>query len=235
MGVSDWVSSKRLKPLMPVLLPALERHGKLELDDTARSQLLAVSSATIDRLLSEVRIIASGGRRRRAGSSSGVRRTVPIRTFADWHDPTPGFVEVDLVAHSGTSASGSFVQTLVLTDIAGWTECIPIAVREGTLVIEAIARARRLFPSPLRGVDFGNDSAFMNETVVTWCRKNDLEVTRAGPYPKNDQAWVEQKNGAIVRRLVGYGRFEEIQSAQSWRGSMQRPDYTPTCCSPRSS
>jgi hypothetical protein len=213
---SDRVCSKRLKPSIPVLLPALERHGKVVLDDEGRALLLNVSPATIDRLLSDVRMAAAGGRRRRAGSSSAVRRAVPVRTFADWKDPPPGFVEVDLVAHGGTSVSGSFVQTLVLTDIAtGWTECVPIVVREGTLVIEAIARARSLFPFPLRGVDFDNDSVFMNETVVAWCREAGLEVTRARAYRKNDQAWVEQKNGAIVRRLVGYGRFEGVQSAQA--------------------
>jgi hypothetical protein len=213
---SDRVCAKRLEPLIPVLLPALERHGKLKLDDAARVLLLTISPATIDRLLSEVRIAAAGGRRRRAGASSAVRRAVPVRTFADWKDPPPGFVEVDLVAHGGTSVSGSFVQTLVLTDIAtGWTECMPVVLREGALVVDAIARARTLFPFPLRGVDFDNDSAFMNETVVAWCRENSLEVTRARAYRKNDQAWVEQKNGAIVRRLVGYGRFEGVRSAQA--------------------
>jgi hypothetical protein len=89
-----------------------------------------------------------------------VRRAVPVRTFGDWNDPPPGYVEVDLVAHAGTSAAGSFVQTVVLTDVAtGWTECVPIVVRDGALVIEALGRARELFPFPLKGVDFDNDSA----------------------------------------------------------------------------
>ncbi len=102
-----------------------------------------------------------------------MRRSVPVRTFADWKDPAPGFVEADLVAHGGASVSGSFIQTLVLTDIAtGWTECIPIVVREGGLIIEGIARAQTLFPFPLIGVDFDNDSVFMSETVVTWCWRN---------------------------------------------------------------
>jgi hypothetical protein len=80
-----------------------------------------------------------------------------------------------LVAHAGTSAAGSFVQTVVLTDVAtGWTECVPIVVRDGALVIEALGRARELFPFPLRGVDFDNDSAFMNEPVVAWCREQGL-------------------------------------------------------------
>jgi hypothetical protein len=70
-----------------------------------------------------VRLVGRGGRRRRAGFCSAVRRTVPVRTFGDWNDPPPGFVEVDFVAHAGTSAAGSFVQTMVLTDIAtGWTD-----------------------------------------------------------------------------------------------------------------
>lgn len=213
---SDRVCSKRLKPMVPVLLPALERHGQLTIDEATRCLLLAISPATMDRLLADVRLAACGGRRRRAGFSSAVRRSVPIRTFGDWNDPPPGFVEVDFVAHAGTSTTGSFIQTMVLTDIAtGWTECLPVVVRAGALVIEALSAALALFPFPLRGVDFDNDGAFMNAPVVEWCRARGLEVTRSRAYRKNDQAWVEQKNGAIVRRLVGYGRFEGLAAAKA--------------------
>ena len=164
---SDRICSKRPKPLIPALLPALERHGRLILTGELRALLLVVSPASIDRLLSEVRLVARSGRRRRAGFSSAVRRSVPVRTFGDWNDPPPGYVEVDFVAHAGTSAAGSFVQTMVLTDIAtGWTECVPVVVRNGELVIEALAAASELFPFPLRGVDFDNDGAFMNDPVV---------------------------------------------------------------------
>src|SRR4051794_788077 len=128
---SDRLCSKRLKPMIPILLPALERHGRLDVDDELRGKLLTVSAATMDRLLSQVRVVARGGQRRRAGMSSAVRRSVPVRTFGDWDDPVPGYVEVDFVAHSGTSSSGSFVQTMVLTDIAtGWTECVPVRTRD---------------------------------------------------------------------------------------------------------
>lgn len=233
---SDRLCSKRLKPIIAVLLPAAERHGQLAIDETIRALLLTISPATIDRLLSEVRLVARGGRRRRAGFSSAVRRTVPVRTFGDWNDPPPGFVEVDFVAHAGTSAAGSFVQTMVLTDIAtGWTECLPLVARSGALVIEALAGAMTLFPFPLRGVDFDNDGLFMNEPVVTWCREHGLEVTRSRAYRKNDQAWVEQKNGAIVRRLVGYGRLEGLASAQALVRLYGAPDCTPICFSRRSS
>ena len=212
---SDRVCGKRLKVMIPTLLPALEQHGRLQLSQADHDRVLAISAATIDRLLVDVKIAASGGRRRRAGFYSAIRREVPIRTFNDWNSPAPGFCEVDMVAHGGTSVAGSFIQTLTMVDVAtGWTECLPLLTREGSLVVEAINRAQGLFPWLLRGVDFDNDSAFMNDVVVPWCREQKLEVTRSRAYKKNDQAFVEQKNGAVVRRLMGYGRFDGVETAR---------------------
>ena len=177
--------------------------------------MLSVSAATIDRLLGDVKIAAAGGRRRRVGFYSAIRREVPIRTFNDWNDPPPGFCEIDMVAHGGTSVAGSFIQTLTMVDVAtGWTECLPLVARDGGLVVEAIKRAQSLFPWLIRGADFDNDSAFMNDVVVPWCRAQKIEVTRSRAYKKNDQAFVEQKNGAVVRRLVGYGRFDGVETAR---------------------
>ena len=211
---SDRVCGKRLAIMIPTLLPALERHGRLKLVAADRSLLLSVSAATIDRLLADARLAAAGGRRRRVGFYSAIRREVPIRTFNDWGTPPPGFCEVDMVAHGGTSVAGSFIQTLTMVDVAtGWTECFPLLTRDGGLVVEAMRRAQELFPWLLRGVDFDNDSAFMNDVVVPWCREQKLEVTRSRAYKKNDQAFVEQKNGAVVRRLTGYGRFDGIETA----------------------
>ena len=211
---SDRVCGKRLVVMIPTLLPALEQHGRLELDPEDQERVLTVSAATIDRLLGDVKIAAAGGRRRRAGFYSAIRREVPIRTFNDWKSPPPGFCEIDLVAHCGTSMAGPFIQTLTMVDVAtGWTECLPLVTRDGGLVVEAIKRAQSLFPWLLRGVDFDNDTAFMNDVVVPWCREQKLEVTRSRAYRKNDQAFVEQKNGAIVRRLMGYGRFEGLAAA----------------------
>jgi hypothetical protein len=212
---SDRVCGKRLVVMIPALLASLERHGRLQLSKVERAKVLAVSAATIDRTLGELKVAAAGGRRRRVGFYSAVRREVPIRTFNDWNDPVPGFCEVDMVAHGGTSVAGSFIQTLTMVDIAtGWTECLPLINRDGGLVVNAIERAQSLFPWLLRGVDFDNDSAFMNEVVVPWCREQKLEVTRSRAYKKNDQAFVEQKNGAVVRRLMGYGRFDGVETAR---------------------
>ena len=211
---SDRVCGKRLRPLIPILVESMERHGHLKLAPDLRSGLLAMSAATIDRALCKVKEQASGRSRRRSASSIGVRRSVPVRTFDGWDDPAPGFMEADLVAHSGPTAEGSFVQTLTLTDIAtGWTECAPLLVREQTVLIAVLSEVRKRMPFPLLGFDTDNDSVFMNETVQSYCKEAGMEFTRCRPYRKNDQAWVEQKNGAVVRRIVGYRRYVGLDAA----------------------
>ena len=111
---------------------------------------------------------------------------------------------------------GSFVHSFVLTDIAsGWTECVALVVRSGSLITEAMERLRTTMPFPLRGFDTDNGSEFINETVIAYCTENRIEFTRSRPYKKNDQAWVEQKNGSIVRRLVGYRRLEGMAAAKA--------------------
>ena len=211
---SDRICGKRLRPLVPVLVEAMERHGHLQLVPEVRAGLEAMSAATIDRALRDAREPGGGRKRRHAPPSAAIRRSVPVRTFDGWDDPAPGFVEADLVAHSGPTAKGSFVQTLTLTDIAtGWTECAPLLVREQHLLTEVLSEVRKRMPFALLGFDTDNDSVFMNQTVKTYCEEAGLVFTRCRPYRKNDQAWVEQKNGAVVRRTVGYRRYEGLEAA----------------------
>jgi hypothetical protein len=115
---SDRVCGKRLVSMIPVLLSALERHGRLKPTSAERALLATVSAATIDRILIDVKVAAAGGRRRQVGFYSAIRREVPIRTFNDWANPPPGFCEIDMVAHGGTSVAGLFIQTLTMVDIA---------------------------------------------------------------------------------------------------------------------
>ena len=198
-----------------MLIAAMERHGHLALDPEVRARLGAISAATIDRVLAPARARTSN-RRRRVASAPAIRRSVPIRTYADWDDPAPGFVEACLVAHSGPSTSGSFVQTLVLTDIAsGWTECAPLLFREQRLLGEVMAVVREGLPVPLLGFDTDNDTVFINETIKAWCEASGAAFTRSRPYRKNDQAHIEQKNGAVVRRMVGYRRLEGLAAARA--------------------
>src|SRR6516165_1911908 len=211
---SDRICGKRLRPLLPILVEAMERHGHLQRMLEVRSRLLAMSAATIDRALRDIRRQAGTAMHRRSAPSAAIRRSVPVRTFDGWDDPPPGFVEADLVAHSGPVTRGSFVYTLVLTDIAtGWTECAPLLVREQRLLTEVLGELRHLIPFPLLGLDTDNDSVFINETFRDYCEQVGIEFTRCRPYRKNDQAWVEQKNGAVVRRMIGYRRFEGLEAA----------------------
>ena len=211
---ADRICGKRLKPLMPVLVAALERNGHLTLDARLRANLLAMSAATIDRLLTDVRAVST--RRRVRRTPTALRREIPIRTFADWHEPDIGFLEIDLVAHCGDVVGGRFVHTLTATDIAsGWTECVPLAVRDASLIVEALEGIRATLPFRLAGLDVDNGSEFLNDTVVEYCRGQGLEFTRSRPYHKNDQAWVEQKNGSVVRRFVGYARLEGLAAVEA--------------------
>ena len=211
---SDRVCGKRLKPLLHILVPALERHGHLKLNEGIRTKVLAMSAATIDRLLRAPRNATRTRKLRRV--TPEIRRQIAVRTFADWNDPPPGSMEMDLVAHCGDANRGSYVHSLVLTDIAsGWTECAPLVVRESTLLVEALERVRQGLPFTLRALDVDNGSEFVNETMIQYCLRNGIELTRSRPYRKNDQAWIEQKNGAIVRKLLGYRRFEGIAAAQA--------------------
>jgi hypothetical protein len=216
---SDRVCGKRLRPLVPILVEAMERHGHLQLDSDVRNGLLSMSAATIDRALRVVRGQSGQRRRRRSPPSAAIRRSIVVRTFEGWDDPPPGFMEADLVAHSGPTARGSFVQTLTVTDIAtGWTECAPMLVREQSLLTAVLSEVRNMLPFPLLGFDTDNDSVFLNQTVRDFCEAAGIEFTRCRPYRKNDQAWVEQKNGAVVRRAVGYRRFEGLEAAVALAG-----------------
>jgi hypothetical protein len=211
---SDRVCGKRLKALLPILLSALERNGHLKLNEALRKKVLAMSAATIDRLLRVPRNATRAKKPRRVEPEP--RRRIPLRTFADWNEPAPGAMEMDLVAHCGEVNRGSYISSLVVTDVAsGWTEAAPLVVREAGLVVETLERIRVGLPFALRALDVDNGSEFVNESLIEYCLSRGIELTRSRPYRKNDQAWVEQKNGAVVRKLLGYRRFEGIAAAKA--------------------
>jgi hypothetical protein len=210
---ADRICGKRLKQAIPTFITAMERYGHFKLAPEIRRQLLSMSAATIDRLLRPIRDIARQGRRRR-GVNTTLRKSIAVRTYEDWNDPPPGYFEMDMVAHCGRSVAGNHVHSLVLTDIAsGWTEAAAMVVREQTLVTLTADEIRRKLPFPMLGLDVDNDGAFINETVLAYCAERGIQMIRSRAYKKNDQAWIEQKNGAVVRKLVGYGRLEGVTAA----------------------
>ena len=209
------ICSKRLVPFLPQLVDALERHGHLNLPQETRAKLLAISPATVDRLLADVRRAKQGGTAAKSSRTSLLKQQISIRTFSDWADVQPGYMEADLVAHCGTNVSGSFLHTLTMTDVVtGWTECQALLFRGQETVVRAVSELTAQLPMVLLGLDTDNGSEFLNNGLLAYCTQHDIDFTRCRPYKKNDQCFVEQKNGAIVRRFIGYDRFEGVAACQ---------------------
>jgi len=132
-----------------------------------------------------------------------------MRTWADWDDAVPGFVEIDLVGHEGGNSCGEFAFTLTVTDIAtGWVENRAVRNKAQKWVFEALVDIRAHLPFPLRGIDSDNGSEFINHHLLRWCTAEKITFTRLRSGNKNDGAHVEQKNWTQVRQIVGYHRYD---------------------------
>lgn len=207
--IMDYICGKRLQPMLPELLTVLERHNEFHCDRETRAKLLRISAASIDRLLKPER--RKYELRGRSGTKPGtlLKKQIPIRTFAEWDEQCPGFVEIDLVAHDGGLAAGDYCQTLDLTDIATtWTETLAVRNKAQAWVFAALKEMRQKLPFSLLGIDSDNGSEFINKYLVEYCQKQKLSFTRSRPYRKNDNCFVEQKNYSVVRRAVGYQRYD---------------------------
>ncbi len=210
------ICSKRLVPYLPELVRVLEQHGELHLDTPTKERLLALSAATADRLLQAERKLAKPHGLGTTKPGILLKSAIPIRTFAEWDEAEPGFTEIDLVVHCGTTTRGEYLHSLTMTDIAtGWTECVALRNRGQQTVFQALLLARGRLPFPLRGIDSDNGSEFINAHLLRYCQDEQLTFTRSRPYKKNDQAYVEQKNWSIVRQLVGYERYESLSAYEA--------------------
>ncbi len=210
------ICSKRLVPFLPELLEKMEEKEHLSLSAEVRAHLLKLSAATVDRLLRDKKrqVNPQGINTTRPGSL--IKKHIKVRTFADWNEVTPGFMEADLVAHCGDSSEGQFLNTLVLTDIAStWTECLPLLQRGEADVVAAVKTAEQLIPFSFLGLDTDNGGEFINYNLLRFCEERKITFTRSRAYRKNDQAHVEEKNGSIVRKIVGYDRYEGRKAWQA--------------------
>jgi len=206
---ADGICGKRLAPILPEFIRKLEQFGEIQLDPTTRQKLLRISASTIDRVLKPVKQTYTFKHRSHTKPGTLLKHQIPIRTFADWNDHIPGFVEVDLVGHDGGNLSGDFAYTLDITDVAtGWIELFALKNKARKWVIEALKTLKTQLPFPLRGIDSDNGSEFINSHLQSFCQLNEITFTRTRPYRKNDNCFVEQKNYTVVRRTVGYHRYD---------------------------
>ena len=202
------ICSKRLHPFLPEIVAVLERHDELHLSSETKGLLLRMSRSTIDRCLQPARFEQRRGLSTTKPGSL-LKKAIPVRTYAQWDDARPGFVEMDLVAHCGETTAGQYINTLNVVDIStGWTECLAVYQKTQHAVFEAVLQLRHRLPFPLLGIDSDNGGEFINNILYRYCLAEQITFTRSRPYRKNDQAHVEQKNWSVVRRLIGYDRFE---------------------------
>jgi hypothetical protein len=207
--ICDGICGKRLAPYMKRIVGKLERSGELHLDRETRRKLLSVSAATIDRMLAPSRKRYQLRARSQTKPGTLLKHQIPIRTFADWDELRPGFLEIDLVSHEGGDARGEYAYTLDATDVCtGWTETEAVRNRSQHFVFAGLEAAMIRFPFDILGIDSDNGGEFINNHLVRYCAHRHITFTRSRPYRKNDNCFVEQKNYSVVRRMVGYSRYD---------------------------
>jgi transposase InsO family protein len=223
-------TGKRLAPVLPDLVPRLRRFGELTVSDATAGLLVAMSAATIDRRLAPARAAMMVRGRSHTKPGSLLKDAIAVRTWAQWDDAVPGFVEIDLVGHDGGNAAGEHAYTLTVTDIAtGWTENRSVPNKARHWVIAALAEIGKIMPFPIVGVDSDNGSEFINHHLLHWCEQREVTFTRSRPGNSNDGAHVEQKNWAVVRAVAGYHRYDTPAEVallnQIWLAQSQITNY----------
>jgi len=207
-GMFDQISSKRLRAAMNAELATLRKQGHLRVSAECYKHLQNISASSMDRMRrQEPRPIL----RHRGGTKPGtlLKNQIPVRTFADWNDKRIGFEEIDLVQHDGGNPNGIFACTLNVTDVSsGWTEMRAVKNKAQVHVFEAVKHIRKRLPFDLLGIDSDNGSEFINDELWRYTVEEKLTFTRGRVARKNDNAFVEQKNWSVVRRMVGYDRYD---------------------------
>lgn len=205
----DFACGKRLHEGIGDMLDALLRFGEVDFDEDVIQKLRRMSAATMDRLLKKDKeaLRLKGISTTKPGTL--LKRDIPIRLGSEWDDAVPGFEEIDLVAHCGSTTAGEYINTLNVTDIhTGWTEPVAVLNKAQRFVFDGLMNAEKKQPFPFRGIDSDNGSEFINHELYRYCKEHGIMFTRSRPYTKNDGCHVEQKNWSLIRRHIGYGRYE---------------------------
>lgn len=224
---------------MALQLAALERHGELvpsqdRYSPQVRAELLAMSSATIDRYLRPVKARDQIKGKSTTRASPLLRSSVKIRKATDEVETSPGFFEGDTVAHCGPTLKGEFARTLNLTDVhIGWVFTRTVRNNAHTHILAGLKTAVHEIPYEVTGLDFDNGSEFLNKAVIKWAGEMEIFFTRSRPYKKNDQATIESKNNHLVRKYAFYYRYDTDEERavlnRLWKLVNDRLNYlTPT-------
>jgi len=210
--IMDCICGKRLRVALPEIIPVLRENFEIDLSTDDERKLQKMSAATIDRLLASERRKYNLKGRSQTKPGTLLKHQIPIRTFSDWDESKPGFVEIDLVGHDGGDGRGDFCQTLDVTDVhTGWTETEAVRNKAQVWVFKGLTAIRKRLPFHLLGIDSDNGSEFINNELYRYCISERITFTRARPHRKNDNCFVEEKNWSVVRRNVGYRRYDSAE------------------------
>jgi hypothetical protein len=218
----DQIGSRRLRAAMDANLADLREQGNLVVSAACFARLQVISPATLDRLRASAHVL---GKRGRGYTKPGtlLKRQIPIRTYAEWDQTRPGFLEIDLVDHSGGIIGGESAWTLNCTDVAsGWTEMVALPGKAQKYVFAALQLVRARLPVPLLGIDSDNGAEFINHQLLRYCQQEQITFTRGRVGRKNDNPFVEQKNWSVVRRLVGYLRYDQPEQVAALNRLFER-------------
>jgi hypothetical protein len=205
----DYAGGRRLCAGMDDMLDALIRFGEFPFEENIACLLREMSPSTADRLLKRAKDSIKLKGRSTTKPGTLLKKDIPIRLGTQWDENIPGFIEVDLVAHCGWTTAGEYVNTLDATDIyTGWTETRAVINKAQKHVFEALKSIRANLPFDLLGIDSDSGSEFINNELYRYCKEEGILFTRSRPYMKNDSCHVEQKNWHVIRRNIGYGRYE---------------------------
>ena len=209
--ISNYETGKRLVGSIHILLESLTRHKEIDYTLKEKRLLLQISAATIDRQLKGIKQDAKGRYHNPPGTHRGdlLKNQIPIRTHRDWVEKKPGYLEIDTVHHCGGNLSGQYILSLSTIDVySGWNECRGMLNRRVDQIDQNISVINGRLPVDIKGVDFDGGSEFVNHRFLNYCHKRHITYTRARADRKNDQCFVEQNNDSVVRRYLGYARYE---------------------------
>ena len=210
---AGYLCAGRLKAALPIWLPWVRQRRPVS--PAMERELLTISARQIDRRLQARKHRL---KRRLYGTTRPgtlLKHLVPLKTD-HWDVTQPGYLEIDLVSHSGASAAGEFLHTLDAVDIhTGWVERQAVRGKGQHGILHALTTIAQQLPFALRGLDSDNGSEFINSHLVAFCERRRIQFTRSRPYKKDDNAHVEQKNWTHVRKLVGWDRYDTPEAQQA--------------------
>jgi hypothetical protein len=213
--IMDYICGKRLAPVLGEMVDLLVRRNELKCTAATQQKLAKMSAATIDRLLQPERKKYQLKGRSHTRPGTLLKHQIPLRTFSDWDEQRPGFLEIDLVGHDGGVIDSLHAFTLDAIDIAtSWIGLAALKNKAQVWTFAGLQKIQAKLPFPLLGIDSDNGSEFINETFFRYCQDEQITFTRSRPYRKNDSCFVEQKNYSVVRRAVGYQRCDRDEQVQ---------------------